>query len=79
MLSIKLMTYEDSHLKKENSAKHEMLVSGKLIFEQNVESLKLYSLIKIKYLTFWLISSATKILNMCRLCPGFKLFKKINK
>lgn len=31
------MTYEDSHLTKENSVKHKMLVSGKLRFERNVE------------------------------------------
>lgn len=67
------MTYEDIHLTKENSVEHKMSVSGKLIFEWNVESLKLYALIKIKCLTFWIISSYTEVLNMYRLCPGFKL------
>lgn len=55
------MTYEDSQYENENRVKQKILVSGELIFEWNVESQKLYSLIEIKYLTFWRISSYVEI------------------
>lgn len=67
-------------MKNENRVKQKILVSGELIFEWNVESPKLYSLIEIKYLTFWRISSyVERVVSMYRLGSGVTLDKEKKK
>lgn len=76
ILNIKLMAYEDSHLTKENGAKHKMLVSEKTNIWMKCGVTKVIFSYNNKISNILKISSYTDVLNMYRPCPGFKLLKK---